>query len=117
MATVLIVDDEPHIRAFYRAALERHGYEIREARDGADALEMVREQPVDLVVADVVMPRMGGRELVWTLSQTTPETPVILISGLLAADHMDHLDVQPAAYLVKPVDTSELVNAVASLLG
>ena len=65
--------------------------------------------------ADVVMPRMGGCELTWVLSGTHPGIPVILISGLLAADHLDH-DVRPAAYLQKPLSGVEIVTAVAAVL-
>jgi two-component system, cell cycle sensor histidine kinase and response regulator CckA len=116
MATVLIVEDEPQLRSLYRMALEHSGYTVLEAEDGAEALEIARAQPVSLVLADVVMPRIGGRELVWRLSEMLPGVPVILVSGMLDSEHMEHEDVQPAAYLTKPIAPSEIVRTVDAML-
>jgi CheY-like chemotaxis protein len=115
MVTVLVAEDEPHIRSIVRLALERSGYAVLEATNGNEALALARSHPVAVVVADVVMPGMGGRELVWRLSQATPPIPVILMSGMLAPDHVDK-DVSPAAYVPKPFGPSEIVEAVAQVL-
>jgi CheY-like chemotaxis protein len=115
MVTVVVAEDEPHIRSIVRVALERSGYAVLEATNGSEALALVETHSVDVVVADVVMPRMGGRELVWRLSQATPPIPVILMSGMLAPDHVDK-DVSPAAYVAKPFGPSDIVGAVARVL-
>jgi CheY-like chemotaxis protein len=115
METVLIVEDEPHLRVFLRTTLERKGYAVVEAENGVQALELVGAHSVDLVIADIVMPRMGGRELAWRLSESAPHIPVILVSGMLPQDHVDR-DVSPAAYLGKPFTQAEILLTVARVL-
>lgn len=116
MATILVVEDEPDLRHIYRAALERSGHTVFEAVDGAMAERMANRIRPDAVLADVVMPRVGGRELLWRLSETHPGIPVILISGLVPADQFQD-DLRPAAYLQKPLSPGEIAEAVAAVLG
>lgn len=115
MPTILLVDDEPPLLTIFRAALERAGYVVLEAENGEGALHILHGHVVDAVVTDVVMPRMGGRELMWRMSTCFPAVPVILISGILGADHVDD-DVRPADYLSKPIPLDELVRAVQAVL-
>lgn len=117
MAKILVVDDEPELRAIYRKALEDSGHLVIEARDGVEAMAILEAQPISVVVADVVMPKMGGRELAWRLATLRPQTRVILVSGILPPDHMPIEDeTVPANYLVKPFEPRELVKAVESAL-
>ena len=113
--TILIVEDEPHLRVFLRSTLERGGYSVLEANDGSEALELAQAHPVAAVISDVVMPRMGGRELVWRLSEVAPHIPVILVSGMLDSGHVDK-DVYPAAYLNKPFTKDEILDAIEAAL-
>src|SRR5919199_1387578 len=80
--SVLVVDDEAAVRRFAARVLERDGFEVREASDGAEALELVRKfgPEIDAVVTDIVMPRMNGVELMEALSASHPDLPVLLMS-------------------------------------
>jgi two-component system cell cycle sensor histidine kinase/response regulator CckA len=81
--TLLLVEDEAAVRGSARRLLERHGYTVIEARHGADALRIIEagDQAVDLVITDVVMPEMGGRELVERLRTRHPGVKVLFMSG------------------------------------
>jgi two-component system cell cycle sensor histidine kinase/response regulator CckA len=81
--TLLLVEDEAAVRSSARRLLERHGYTVIEARHGVDALRIVEEgqRRVDLVITDLVMPEMGGRELVERLRARHPAMKVLFMSG------------------------------------
>jgi two-component system, cell cycle sensor histidine kinase and response regulator CckA len=81
--TLLLVEDEAAVRSSARRLLERQGYEVLEARHGADALRIVEEsgRPIDLVVTDLVMPEMGGKELAERLRAHRPGLKVLFMSG------------------------------------
>ena len=81
--TLLLVEDEAAVRSSARRLLERQGYHVLEARHGADALRIVEEsgRPIDLVVTDLVMPEMGGKELVERLRAHRPGLKVLFMSG------------------------------------
>ena len=83
MATVLAVDDEPDILEIVKVNLQLDGHEVVLARSGAEALELVRsyKAPIDLLVTDVVMPGMDGRELADRLGPVHPETRCLFMSG------------------------------------
>ncbi len=81
--TLLLVEDEAAVRSSARRLLERQGYSVLEARHGADALRIVEEsgRPIDLVVTDLVMPEMGGKELAERLRAHRPGLKVLFMSG------------------------------------
>jgi len=81
--TILLVEDEPSVRSVARRALSRCGYTVLEAADGAEALRVYEEHGgrVDLLLTDVVMPRMGGPELYKELRTRDPDLPVLFMSG------------------------------------
>jgi PAS domain S-box-containing protein len=134
-ATVLLVEDEPSLRALTREVLEDGGYRVLEAQDGAVALEVARAHAgvIDLVISDVVMPRMGGRELSERLALERPRTAVLFVSGYTADTiarqgvleegvRLLHKPFTPDALLLKvsevlrtsstrPVEREELVTA------
>ena len=85
-ATVLLVEDEPSLRALTREVLEGGGYRVLEAEDGLAALDVARAHagPIHLVISDVVMPRMGGRELSERLALERPAAVVLFVSGYTA---------------------------------
>lgn len=117
--TILVVDDEPEMRDVCRAALAREGYLVIEAGDGVEALEILDRHRggVDLVVSDAVMPRMGGRELIWEMSRRHPAVPVLLASGILHDPDASYgLEVAPAAFVSKPFDLHVLVRTVRDTL-
>jgi CheY-like chemotaxis protein len=112
VARILVVDDEPDLRYLLRIFLERAGHEVVVAIHGAAALESVQDSPPDLVVTDMMMPVMGGPELIRRL-RTDPLTAGIPI---LAATGDPQLADAADAALTKPVLRQELVSAVNALL-
>jgi|GEM_PF-1684346 len=117
--TVLVVDDDAELRGVLRRVLKAEGFSVLEAADGAEALRVVegRLGRVDAVVADTVMPGVGGRELLWRLSEVYPGIPVLLTSGLV--DDMDAtwgMDARPAAFLAKPFALTELTVTLRGVL-
>jgi len=81
MATILIIDDEEHIRALLRTTLEAAGYEVTEATNGRIGLELYRQRPTDLVITDIVMPELNGLDMLLELTREFLHTKVIAISG------------------------------------
>lgn len=115
-ATVLLVEDEDGIRMLMRLGLQSQGYLILEARGGEEALQISRQTrtPIDLLVTDVMMPRMNGPELAERLSRANPNLKVIFISG----DRSDTvLDLnQQKVFIQKPFSVADLVKKVRTLL-
>jgi two-component system cell cycle sensor histidine kinase/response regulator CckA len=112
-ATVLLVDDEGAVRRFAGRVLEREGYTVREARDGAEALDLVRQGgSFDVVVSDIVMPRLNGVELMQALASSHPDLPVILMSGYATAALSELGIVAPCSILAKPFPPERLLEEV-----
>jgi two-component system cell cycle sensor histidine kinase/response regulator CckA len=82
--TILLVEDEKSVRRFLCSVLADAGYVVREASDGREAIQALRAGPVDLVVTDMVMPHMGGRELTSIVRQEFPGTKLLITSGYLS---------------------------------
>ena len=117
--TVLVVDDEEAVRSSTRRALERAGYAVIPATDGADALRLLTESDdaVHLVVTDVVMPGLGGRELVGRLKIMRPDLRVLFVSGYTEEGVRKQGVLQPgAAYLEKPFTPERLLRKVREVL-
>ena len=116
--TLLLVEDQDAVRASIRAILARYGYRVHEARDAASALTLAQEHPdIALVITDVVMPRMGGRELVERLTALRPDLAVIFMSGY-AEDFALGEGAAGAAvtYLQKPFAPELLLERIRELL-
>ena len=119
-ATILVVDDEPMIRALTRRALERYGYHVLEAEDGDAALELIRSEAgheVNAAVIDVVMPRMDGRELGERLRRERPDLGILYISGHTGDELARRLLLDASVpFLQKPFPPDELVERVQGIL-
>ncbi|MCP4150530.1 MAG: response regulator [bacterium] len=102
---VLIVDDEASIRQSYRYFLEDADYETIEAENGRIALELFEKENPDLILLDLSMPEMGGLKVLEAISNSSPDTPVIVISGTgVIGDVVQALHLGAWDYLLKPVD-------------
>jgi CheY-like chemotaxis protein len=112
--TILIVDDESNMRFLIRMTLESAGYEVVEAAHGAAGLERAKESRPDLVVTDLMMPVMNGRELIERL-RADPETASIPIVVVSANSRV--ADIAADVVLHKPFAPEELVAAVSSRAG
>lgn len=118
--TILVVEDETPVRGVIRRTLERHGYRVLEARHGTDAL-LVWERAhatVAMVITDIVMPELGGRELAARLRDDRPEIPILFLSGYAggagAAGGLPLAAGEP--FLHKPFAGTELLRQVETLL-
>jgi len=111
---VLVVDDEPTVRRFARRVLLEDGFEVIEAADGAEALDLVEGSAdrLRVVVSDIVMPKLNGVQLLQRLSITHPELPVILMSGYAGPELAERGIQAPCSLLVKPFKPEELVAEV-----
>ncbi len=118
-ARVLLVEDLAEARALVARALREAGFEVFEAEDGAEALEVAREiGPVDLVVSDVSMPRVNGLELARRLSADQPEVRYLFTSGYPGEDLVRDASLRaPVGFLAKPYLMDELVRRATDLLG
>lgn len=115
---VLVVDDESAVRRFAIRTLEREGYSVFEARDGAEALELVQKGTVTFhaVISDIVMPRLNGVELMRALSLSNPDLPVLLMSGYASGALTDMGITAPCAILPKPFPPDRLLEEVRRCL-
>jgi two-component system chemotaxis sensor kinase CheA len=119
--SVMVVDDALMVRELQRSILERGGYSVRAASDGAEALAMLTEQPADLVVTDVEMPNLDGLALIRSIRAhpRLANIPVLIVSSHASdEDHQLGLDAGADGYIVKTsFDEAGLLNAVSRLLG
>ena len=112
--TILLVEDEPQLRMVTKHILTQHGYHVIEAVDGVDALAICEKRlgEIDLVLSDLVMPQMGGRELGSRLAQLKPDLKIVFISGY--AD--DSMLERPGATIEKPISPDVLVRKIRQVL-
>jgi two-component system cell cycle sensor histidine kinase/response regulator CckA len=112
--SVLVVDDETAVRRFAVRVLQREGYDVLEAADGLEALEMLRagQVTVDLIVSDIVMPRMNGVELMQAVTESDPQIPVVLMSGYATAALSELGIATPCSIVPKPFPAERLLAEV-----
>jgi len=116
-AGVLVVDDDANLREFIRVNLEREGYSVREATSAEEGLRALEEQPPDLILLDVMMPRVDGWEMLRAVQARhgVDAIPVIMYSGKV--DEADEAAKRGArAFIGKPFDPSQLLEATKQLL-
>jgi two-component system chemotaxis sensor kinase CheA len=119
--SVMVVDDALMVRELQRSILERGGYSVRTATDGAEALAMLAEAPADLVVTDLEMPNVDGFKLTSSIRAhpRLANIPVLIVSSRASEeDHQRGLDAGADGYIVKTsFDEAGLLSAVSRLLG
>lgn len=117
MSKLLVVDDEADLLAELQPLLERSGFAVVTAADGLQALDAVRREKPDLVILDVMMPRLNGREVLRRLRQQNDWTPVLLLTHVGAPTERA-LSLQEGAddYLNKPFEPLELIARVQAIL-
>jgi two-component system cell cycle sensor histidine kinase/response regulator CckA len=110
--TVLLVEDEPMVRSVAERALTRHGYSVITADNGEDALEIIaRNEPIDLLISDVVMPGMDGPTMVREARQSRPELKILFMSGYAEEQLRKSIDIENVNFLPKPFSVTELAEA------
>jgi DNA-binding NtrC family response regulator len=110
--TILVIDDDPDIRTVAHAALSRLDYLVIETGDPQRAIRIAREQPIDLLLTDVVMPLMKGTELADRVQALSPRTKVLLMSGF----HTSDIAPSGRAFMAKPFDLGTLEKRVRETL-
>lgn len=116
---ILVVDDEEDILDLMRYNLEREGFEVVLARDGVEALEKAEAEEPDLLILDIMMPRLDGIEVCRRLRQDAHlrQTPILMLTALSEEDdHVKGLDVGADIYLAKPVSIPVLLSQTKALL-
>jgi len=118
-ALVLLVEDEPNVRSITRRILERDGYRVVEAANGAEAVRLMeqQEETIALVLTDLVMPEMGGRELAAHVRRVSPESRVMFMSGYTEDAILRKSAVEPGTLFVhKPFTLETLRHKVREAL-
>lgn len=117
MFHILVVDDDKSTRLLLRAVLEAENYTVTAAGNGAEALEIMDREHVDLVVLDVMMPEMDGYEFTEKLRSVDDNLPVLMISARqLPADKRKGFLVGTDDYMTKPIDEEEMLLRIKALL-
>lgn len=113
-STILIVEDDDHLRRMFRTVLTIEGYAVEEASDGPGALHRIHHDPPDLVVLDLSLPTVSGLIVQQEIAAHahTRHIPVVIVTG--SPHNLDHLDVP--CVLRKPVDPEKLVRTVRQCL-
>jgi nitrogen regulation protein NR(I) len=114
---ILVVDDEPNLRRVLSAQLERDGYDVHTAEDGEQALGILKEHHIDLVITDLRMPRLDGMELLRRTQKMDADLPVVMITAHGTVDNaVEALKTGAFDYLTKPFDQVEVRTIVAKAL-
>jgi two-component system KDP operon response regulator KdpE len=113
---ILVVDDEPGIVRFVRANLEARGYRVLTAMDGAEALRKIEMELPDLVILDIMMPKMDGFEVCRRLREWSQIPTIMLSARGDEADKIKCLDLGADDYMTKPFGTGELLARVRAVL-
>ena len=120
MARILIIDDEPQIRSMLKLMLEREGYEVVEAPDGVEGIEVYRQNPADLIITDLIMPNKDGIGMIIDLKKEFPDVNIIAMSGGGLNKPDGYLKgakkLGAACTLTKPIDREEMLRAVKDIL-
>lgn len=119
-AQILLVDDEEMVRMQIRSSLELEGYEVREASNGREALEMLADYKPDLMITDILMPEKEGIETIREVRQQRADIKIIAISGGVRTENMDFLKIAKRLgadlALPKPFGRQQLLTLVHQLL-
>ncbi len=114
---ILVVEDESHLARGLKFNLEREGYEVVVAGDGKAALEIMREQTFDLMILDLMLPKMGGLEVAKNIRKTDTRFPILMLSAKSTEeDRATGLEAGADDYLAKPFHLPELLLRVKGIL-
>lgn len=117
MFHILVVDDDKNIRMFLKAVLENANYTVTTADNGEDALEVMDREHIDLVVLDIMMPKMDGYEFTKVLRESNNNLPILMVSAKqLPADKHKGFEVGTDDYITKPIDDEEMLLRIKALL-
>ena len=117
MFNILVVDDDKNTRMFFTAVLEGAGYNVSSAKNGIEALDLMDKTHFDLVVLDVMMPKLNGYDFARTLRDAENGIPILMVSAKqLPADKKAGFLAGTDDYMTKPVDEDEMLLRIKALL-
>ncbi len=117
MFHILVVEDDPHARRLMQTVLEQHGYSVYTAVDGLDGLRILDQKHVDLIVLDVMMPRMDGFAFTKELRDGGSDLPILMVTAReTPSDVKRGFIIGTDDYMTKPVDEEEMLLRIAALL-
>ena len=117
MFNIMIVEDDVNQRKLMSTVLEQYGYNVTTATDGIDALNQLDKKHIDLIILDIMMPRMDGFELTETLRQSGCNIPILMVTAKQSpVDKRKGFIIGTDDYMTKPVDEEEMVLRVGALL-
>lgn len=117
MVNILVVDDDKHTRRLYEAVLSAEQYTVFTAENGEEALDVMDKEHIDLVVLDIMMPKMDGYEFTKILRKSNNNLPILMISAKqLPADKHKGFLVGTDDYMTKPIDEQEMLLRIKALL-
>ena len=117
MFSIMIVEDDTNQRKLMQTVLEQYGYNVILASDGNDGLDQLDKKHVDLIILDIMMPKMDGFEFTSTLRQSGCNIPILMVSAKQSpVDKRKGFIIGTDDYMTKPVDEEEMVLRVAALL-
>ena len=117
MHTILIVEDEKRVADLLKIGLEENGYQTMVAYDGAMGLRLFQSNVFQLVISDIILPKLDGFELCREIRKLNEKVPVLMLTALGSADDkLDGFDAGADDYMVKPFDFRELIARVKVLL-
>ena len=113
---ILLVEDESITRTSMADVLRNEGYNVEEASDGAQAVELFESRWFNLVITDFVMPQLNGFKLIARVHSLAPQTPIILVSAYLSGNSGKAILQGTAEFIGKPIETDVLLATVKHLL-
>jgi len=110
---ILVMDDEPEVREYLKNILERRGYLVFTAQDGEEGLEKIKQANIDIVLADIVMPKMDGLEFLRHVHDYDLRVEVIMITGHSTLDRcIDAIEYGACGYLAKPLKVDNILAKI-----
>ncbi len=117
MFQILVVEDNKSLLMLMKARLELAGYKVLQAQNGQEALEILEDQQVDLMISDIMMPLMDGFELIESLREANFNLPIIMVTAKEGFEDKEKgFRMGTDDYMVKPIDMNEMILRVAALL-
>ena len=117
MTKILVVDDDKEFRTYVSEALTRAGYEIEAASSGIEAVEMAADADYDVVLCDLIMPKMSGSDVIVQLRRVSPRSKVIMITAFASIENaVDAIKRGAAEYVTKPFKVDDLLMRIKRVL-